>query len=343
MNATGTHELEPIAPSEAKELYHRQREGDVSDRTLQAHHYRLKHFIRWCEDVAGLENLNNLTGRKMQEFSVWRREDGDLNNVSLKTQLQTLRVFIKFCESIDAVPKDLHEKILMPSTSKEDEQSQEILRSEQAGEVLDYLQKFNYGSREHVLLELIWHTGMRVGAVHSLDVDDYCSDEEYLEVHHRPENETPLKNGTEGERLVALAPRVCEILDDWIEQQRPDVTDEDGREPLFTSSNGRLGVSTIRENLYKITRPCFYGQECPHGRDPESCAGTDYGYYSKCPSSVSPHAVRRGSITHHLSEDVPEKVVSDRMNVGPDVLDKHYDKRSEEQKVEQRRGYLDDI
>jgi len=39
-----------------------------------------------------------------------------------------------------------------------------------------------------------------------------------------------------------------------------------------------------------------------------------------------------------LTEDIPEKVISDRMNVGEDVLDKHYDRRSEEVKVEQRRG-----
>jgi hypothetical protein len=31
------------------------------------------------------------------------------------------------------------------------------------------------------------------------------------------------------------------------------------------------------------------------------------------------------------------------MNVGQDVLDKHYDRRSEEVKVEQRRGYLEDV
>lgn len=52
-----------------------------------------------------------------------------------------------------------------------------------------------------------------------------------------------------------------------------------------------------------------------------------------------PQSIRRGSITNHLSEDVPEKVVSDRMNVGQEVLDK----RSEEVKVEQRREYLDSV
>jgi hypothetical protein len=44
-----------------------------------------------------------------------------------------------------------------------------------------------------------------------------------------------------------------------------------------------------------------------------------------------------------LSEDVPEEVVSDRMNVSLDVLEKHYDRRTERKKSEQRREYVDDI
>jgi len=69
----------------------------------------------------------------------------------------------------------------------------------------------------------------------------------------------------------------------------------------------------------------------------------DHGTAGKCPSSVSLHAFRRGSITRHLNSDVPETAVGDRANVSQDVLEQHYDQRSEREKMEQRRQYLDNI
>jgi hypothetical protein len=133
------------------------------------------------------------------------------------------------------------------------------------------------------------------------------------------------------------------VLDAYIEVNRYDGTDDHGREPLCSSKHGRPNKSSLRDSIYKITRPCIYTQECPHDRDPETCEAMDRNKASKCPSSVSPHAIRRGSITHFLSKDVPEKVVGDRMNVSLDVLEKHYDRRGEGEKAEQRRGYLDNI
>lgn len=335
-------ELEPLSPGEAKEMFLAERRGQVAERTVQADDYRLRHFTKWLGQY-DIDNLNDLDGRTLHKFRLWRKEDGDLNKVSLRTQLKSLRVFLKWCESVDAVESDLHEKILLPSPSNEEERREEILRTGRANEVLKYLRRFEYASREHALLELIWHTGLRIGSVYSLDLTDYDPIEERLELHHRPGTGTVLKNKSEGERMIALNRYTCEVLDDWIEYNRIDVTDENGRKALFTTDHGRLSISTMRERVYTVTRPCYYGKECPHDRDPETCEGSRYGYRSKCPSSVSPHSVRRGSITHFLTKDVPEKVVSDRMNVGQDVLDKHYDKRTEEVKVEQRRGYLDNI
>jgi len=58
------------------------------------------------------------------------------------------------------------------------------------------------------------------------------------------------------------------------------------------------------------------------------------GSESLCPSSVSPHAIRRGAITHHLNSDVPETAVGDRANVSLNVLENHYDQRSKRDRME---------
>ena len=337
------NELEPISPVEAKEMYLDARKHEVSKSTLDGYHYRLKHFIRWCEQK-GIDNMNEMSGRKLQKFKTWRRDDGDLKPITLEGQLDALRVFIRWCESIDAVEQGLHEKFeaLMPDLKKVDGQSEAILNGEEAEALIEYQRKFEYASRPHVILEILWHTGIRLGALHSLDVSDYDPEAERLELTHQPDSGTPLKNGDEGERMIALNAEVCRVIEDWIEQNRHSVEDDYGREPLLTSRNGRMNPSSIRDTIYRVTQPCYYS-ECPKGRDRDTCDYADYGNYSKCPVNVSPHAIRRGSITHFLTEDVPEKVVSDRMNVGQDVLDKHYDKRDEEVKVEQRRDYINGI
>lgn len=336
-------ELEPIQPAEAKELYLEQRRQEVSESTIQAHHYRLKHFVEWTDKVAEIDNMNEVTGRELQRFKMWRRDDGDLNNVTMVTQLSTLRVFIKWCETIDAVAPGTHEKILMPSLDKNEDRRTVLLDKDAAEQLINHLRKFEFSTRTHALVELLWHTGMRIGAAHGLDVGDYDPEEQYVELHHRPETDTRLKNKEAGERYVSLSPEVCDALDAYLTYSRDKVADDHDRKPLFTSRSGRPAKSSLRDSIYRITRPCQYTGECPHDREIDTCEAMDRNKASTCPSSVSPHAIRRGSITHHLSGDVPEKIVSDRMNVSLDVLEKHYDRRGEQEKAEQRRDYLDSI
>ncbi len=181
---------------------------------------------------------------------------------------------------------------------------------------------------------------IRVGAVHALDVEDYCSEEQSLHVVHRPDSNTPIKNGPDGERFVALSDELCVMLDDWIAQRRPEATTDYGRSPLVSTSHGRAHRTTLRGDCYRFTHPCVSSRDCPHGRDIDECSATEYDSASECRSSVSPHASRRGEIAHALSKDWPMKAVGDRANVSEQVLEKHYDQRSEKEKMEQRREYL---
>jgi len=300
--------LEPIEPQTALDLYLADRENNVTEATIRSHRSRLSHFIRWCDNEE-LTNLNDLTGRKLHEYRLWRRDEGDLSPASEKTQMDTLRVFIRWVESIDGAPEDLHVKIRSPTLTGDDNVRDAMLDEDRAEELLEYLRRYEYASRSHVVIALMWHTMMRVGAIHSLDVDDFDPGEQSIEVVHRPEEGTPIKNSTDGERFVALSESVCQVVSDWIEQRRPSTTDEYGREPLISTSYGRAHTTTLRGDCYRYTRPCVSTGECPHGRKIEECPGTEYDSASQCPSSESPHSLRRGGITHALSEDWPMKAV----------------------------------
>jgi site-specific recombinase XerD len=335
-------ELENLDPAEAKAMFLAQREDEVTEKTHQIYHYRLKPFVRWC-DEENIKNLNELSPRDLHRYRLWRKDDGDLKTITLKGQLSTLRVFIRFCESIDGVEQGLHDQILIPTVDDEEAVSDRMLDPDRATVVLDYLEKYEYASKRHALLTVLWTTGCRMGAAHSLDIDDFDSEEQALRIRHRPDTGTNLKNKQSGERICALSEDVCEVLEDYISVTRDEVTDDHGRRPLFTTRYGRMHRTKIREMVYAVTRPCAYAQECPHDRDPESCEAATYTQASKCPSSVSPHPIRRGSITHLLRNEVPKQIVSDRVNSSPETLEKHYSQLTEEEKMEQRRDYLKDI
>lgn len=277
--------------------------------------------------------MNKLSGRDLHRFRLWRRADGDLAPISEKTQMDTLRVFIRWCTSIEAVPADLHAKVVSPSMSEEDETKDVMVDADVAEGILDYLPSYEYASARHLCFQLMWRALLRRGGVRTLDVSDYDPQEMSLEVQHRPETGTPIKNKQGGERFIALNNETYALLDDWLADQRPDAEDEYGRKPLLASSEGRLHVTTIQNYIYSVTTPCMVSDECPHDRVISECdaAGVRTGA-SKCPSSRSPHALRRGAITNWLSADIPEPVVSARANVSSDTLHKHYDRHTERKK-----------
>ena len=335
-------ELDPIDPSRALKLFLADRKGNQSAATIQSDRSRLSFFIEWLEDQ-GVDNLNDLTGRMVKEYQLDRREKTNWKPVTEKTQMDTVRVFVRWAEGIEAVEANLSDRVQSPDLDAGDNISNQELNSSKATQMLRYLEKYHYCTIHHVTLAVMWHTMCRRGAIRSLDVDDYDPREEHLHFVHRPETGTPLKNKDKSERYVAVSESIAELLNDWIANKRPDVTDEYGREPLLATKQGRIHPSTVMGYAYKYTQPCRPTGECPLGRDPETCESTHHDEVSTCPESVSSHPIRRGSITHWLRSDVPPRIISDRADVSERVIDMHYDERTALEQMEQRRRFLGNI
>ncbi len=324
-------------------MYLQSRQSELANSTLEAHRRRLSLFVEWC-DEEGIDTLDELTVRDLHEYRVWRQQGVRKEKISpetLRSALLTLRVYLRFAASISAIEPDLHERLILP---KEAKRSRDVLlETEHAEQILSHLSKFEYASAAHAIIRVLWETGIRAGTLRGLDLRDYDEANQSLRIRHRPDTETPLKNQGAANRHVAIKPRTCMILDDYIDEHRPDVIDEHARQPLFATSHGRRSIQSIRATVYYWTCPCRINNECPHGENPDTCESNDWESASTCPSSVSPHPVRRGSITHHLREGVPLSVVADKTDVSHDVLDEHYDRLSEMESMEVRRRYLDNV
>lgn len=351
--------LEPLTPRKAVEMYLDERQTELRQNTIDAHYYRLKQFCDWCDRV-GIDNLNDLSGRDLHRYKVYRSIEQELSVATVRGDLFTLQMYLEFCEVIDAVTPGLHDRIepLIPSLSGGEGVSDATIESERVEPILEHLRKFEYAACRHVIFEVAWHVGCRLGALRTLDVGDYYPDptpEQFsdlapeevpagpcLDFRHRPESETPLKNGRQGERPVNISQEIVELLDDYLRVNRHDVVDDYGREPLFTSAQGRVSGSSIREWFYQITRPCLI-EECPHDRELDSCEAMEAGKASLCPSSRAPHAVRTGAITHMRSLGIAPEAVSDRVNASQEVIEKHYDQNTARTRTNLRRDDLEEI
>ena len=327
---------EDLGVGEAVDRFMRKRSTDATDRTLRSYRSRLTPFVEYCNDV-GIENVGDIRPYDIDEYDLQLRER-DLAATTVKGHLTTLRVFLKYASSIGAVDETLPEAVSPPQLDADEESSDERLAPEDAKAALSFFRDSPayFGVPIHAFLEVAWHTAARMGSIRGLDLDDYDADDGVLAFRHRESTGTPLKNKTDGERLVGIPEEVCDALDTYIARERSDKRDDHGRRPLFCGRQGRPSFATIRAWSYQATQPCLW-MECPHGRRRPSCEWTERAKSSKCPSSRSPHRIRTGSITWQLNRGLGIETVATRVNAAPSTIRRYYDAATQEEEFNERR------
>lgn len=340
--------LEPISPAAGVEKFLDMKAQEIRPPTVEEYRGKLEHFLTFCEN-RGIDNLNDLDGRAVDEFRTYRRtettESSSLATKTVRDDMYLFRDFLEYLGKIEGVPVDLCEKVEIPTLGKDDGVRDIELPPDRVKEILDHFEKYAYASTEHVIFLFYSHTGRRPGDLYAVDVDDLHLDCEnpYVELVHR-EGETGLKNGRFGETEIALADHVATVFEDHLAQHRIEVTTENGRRPFLTSHHGRLSKSAMRKSVYAYTRPCVISGECPHDKDPDSCeAAQSKNGASECPSSEPPYALRHGYITAQRCAGVPLEVISDRCDAGEDVLEHHYDESDKSDRRQIRQRLLEEV
>ncbi|QKY17721.1 site-specific integrase [Halorubrum sp. CBA1229] len=368
----GGEELIPMAPREALDIWLERQQMDKSESTVQSYRYRVRPFVEFLEDE-GIENLNDLNGRHLLRFDSMRRSSGDVQKNTLNNQLGTIRQFLEFGIRANAVEPAVASQIDIPQVSKDERINREKLPTQRAKDILAYLDRFEYASRDHVLAFLLWETGARIGSLRALDLEDVYLEEDdldrlryqedldvgesvleeilggvelpFLYFRHRPDTDTPLKKKASGERPVNISEDLGDVLRDYIQFLRADGEDEYGRKALLASkkSVGRISLSGIRIRAYELTQPCQVGKECPHDRDPQDCDARVNGQQSRCPSVRSPHKWRTGSVTWHRDRGWPPEDIATKMATSVELVNSVYDQPEKLKRMSIRRQNLDKL
>ncbi|MFB6127182.1 MAG: tyrosine-type recombinase/integrase [Halolamina sp.] len=319
---------------------------DVEDATGDTY----PHLFQRVAGADSPDGAHEYVGAGDDPDTVEERDEADRSSAgtspsSLHNEMETLKAHIEYLERIEAVEDGLSEKVHVPTVPEEERSRDTRLSTDQALTLLKHYRNDDvmYGSRFHVTLELFWHTGARMGAIHGIDLQDFDPGERCVEFVHRPNTGTPLKNKINGERMVSLREPVVEAIQTYIRSNRRDMADEFGRSPLFTTAHGRASKTAIRTWCYMSTHPCV-AQPCPHGHEKATCEFRGYATASQCPSAYGPHHVRTGSISWHRDRGVPKEITGERVNASEDVIDRYYDKSTKHERMElRRRPHLDKV
>ncbi len=345
---------EEFSPSEAGEYWIRKRKLDHTENTIHSNKKDIEPFLMWSAEN-GFEQMSDLTSWSIERYDNYARGREDWGKITVKNKLQCLRQFLEFFGNKGAFDEYLHPFVDVPDLDRSEEVNTEKWDKTDALPQIQFMRQSPkwYGTFGHVVIEIIWFTARRVQAVSGLDLNDYTrypneddpADGPYIDFNHRPDSGTRLKNGLDSEGPVEISEHVADVLDYYITRERNDKRDQNGREPLFTTRQGRASIGKIRGAIYIATQPCVR-MACPHGQNEKKCEYRKRDHASKCPSSRSPHRLRTGSIQWQLDQGIAIQDVSDRVDASEDTIKRHYDVPDDREKMENRRrkytGVLED-
>lgn len=338
MSESGRRDL---TPEEAVSRFVAKRRNSNTDKTVRSYENRLRQFVRWTHTRDDIEVIRDIDGWLVDEYERHLNERGDAAS-TVKGKMVALKELAKYCVQLDVVDGELPGRVQLPKLSKDEQTNDEKLEAADSRLLLEHYRSSqrDYGTAQHVALELMWHIGGRISCFRALDLGDYDPEERVIRFRHRPP--TRLKDGTDHERNVALTEATAKALNFYIERERFDKRDEAGRTPLFTTRFGRPAESTFQTWGYQVTQPCV-AIACPHNRKRDRCEYTQKSHASKCPSSRSPHAIRTGSITWQLNRGLSYVKVAERVAASPETIRRYYDKADLDDELARRRPDTEDL
>lgn len=230
------------------------KEKRLSTRTLSAYRKDLEQFLEVCKPDLPLENLN---ADSVKHFVEWLRQ-GSFTDASVKRKIASLKVFFNYLEFNDHILVSPLRKLKI--TFEEETHMPEILSTREVHKLLqspamklkeleDDIKKHPQDTklkrrwffvlRDRAILELLYSTGMRIGELSMLNINDVDLTDKTVRIYGRGGRE----------RLGYFASDdVKKILNIYLNERRKLETEDNAM--FLNRKNSRLSIHSI-ENIFR--------------------------------------------------------------------------------------------
>lgn len=210
------------------------REKGRSPRTLRAYELDWSHFATWYAEVNQEPfSLSRLAAMDVQDYLTWSRQQG-LKAATLNRRLAWLKQYTAWGEQQGVVTRDMYQRIKATPIQRKQQLAPHSLSTREARKLLKEV-KVRGNPRDEAIISTLLYTGLRVGELVALTLDDVTFSERKGVIHVRTEI---AKRGKE--RDVPIPKKAREALDTYL-HHRP-VSDS---RAIFIGRQGPLSAEGV--------------------------------------------------------------------------------------------------
>lgn len=210
------------------------RERGRSPRTLRAYEFDWSQFSGWYAEVNQEPfTLERLAAMDVQDYLTWGRQQG-LKATTLNRRLAWLKQYAAWGAREKVVDSEMRQRIKVVPIQRKQQLAPRSLTPREARKLLKEV-KVRGNSRDEAILSVLLYTGLRVGELVALTVDDVMLSERKGVIQVRAEI---AKGGKE--RVVPVPKQAREALQNYLSER---LGDGDGT--LFMGRQGPLSAEGV--------------------------------------------------------------------------------------------------
>jgi len=265
--STPSYEMDShLHPSKFRQafLHYLEAECGMSGNTVKAYQNDITQFIGWM-DSERISSVLDIDMAALSNYLQWLHEK-DLKATTISRRLVALKMFFRYLVLEGVIPES---KVDLLSSPKLWQYLPTVLSPETVDRMLD---EPNWGDsypyRDRAVLATLYATGCRASEVATMLLRHLRLDENYCRV---------LGKGNK-ERIVNLNPLAIRAIENYLDRERPKLTQRRDSDFLFVTRSGR---ALTRVNVWHIVKK--------------------YAARVGCSDKISPHTLRHSFATHMLA------------------------------------------